>query len=292
MVSRLHKVGQMISKEMDNYRIDRAARLFFDLIDDFSNWYIRRSRSRLQNHGPETEAASEMLAYFLAEISSLIAPFTPFVAEKVYQELKLDDEPESIHLKNYFEADKDLIDEDLEQEMMLVRQISRLTLQARAKVGQKVRQPLSELRIAGAKSVKEELKNLIMEETNVKKVSFIDSIEEQKDFIIVQEEKISIALCHRIDADLKEEGLIREIIRTIQSLRKKNGLRPEDKIIVYCQGSEELISIIMENSSIIQKESRVIKIRTIEQKKDDVFGQEILLDGKNLYLAIELENVS
>lgn len=292
MISRLHKIGQMISKEMDDYRIDRASRLFFDLIDDFSNWYIRRSRARLQNKGPETEVASKMLAYFLTEISSLIAPFTPFVAERVYQELKLNDEPESIHLKDYFESDKDLIDEDLEQEMMLVRQISRLVLQARAKIGQKVRQPLSELQVAGAQPVREELKNLIMEETNVKRVLFVDSIKEQKDFTIVQEEKINVALCHRIDADLKKEGLIREIIRTIQSLRKKGGLKPQDKIIVYCLGPEELISIIMENDSIIRKESRVAKIKTVERKKDNVFDQEILLDGKNLYLAIELKDVS
>ncbi len=291
MLSRLHRVGRMISEEMDNYRVDRASRLFFDLIDDFSNWYIRRSRTRLQNQGSETKIASKMLGYFLKEISCLMAPFVPFVSEKIYQEIKLNDWPESVHMKDYFEPNEVLIDETLEQEMIEVRQIARLALQARAKVGQKVRQPLSELRVAGIKPMREELLTLIMEETNIKKISFVDSIEEQSDFTIVQEEKMSIALCHFLDSSLKEEGITREIIRTIQSLRKKAGLKPQDKITLYFHGSEKLASVITRNKSIIQKESRVIKIEKIGDKKDCVDSQEISLDGEDLYLAIELKDV-
>lgn len=286
IISRIHKVGRSVVNEMDKYHVDKAARSFLDLIDDLSNWYVRRSRSRLQNYGPETDKAAATLRMILLEVSRLIAPFTPFIAEKSYRSLRHKDQLESVHLLNYFEVKEDLINEPLEKEMAQVREIVRLTLQARAKAGYKVRQPLSELQIKGKPFDNQQLEELIIDEVNVKKVQFVDSLSESEDWIKIEENELSVALSIQLTPELEAEGLIREIIRAIQSMRKESGLTPQDQINVHYQGSDELAQLIEENKDSIQKENRAQKIQRLTNGDLSKF-KKMILGERELYLAIE-----
>ena len=84
----LKKAMNEITENMDKYDLTRASRVFIDLLDDLSNWYIRRSRGRFKEEGKNKQEAVAVLKYVLLEVAKLIAPFAPFVSEKIYQELK------------------------------------------------------------------------------------------------------------------------------------------------------------------------------------------------------------
>ncbi len=287
MMSRLHQIGQTAIEEMDNYRVDRTARLFLDLVDDLSNWYIRRSRARLQNLGPETKKAATVLHSLLLETSRLMAPFTPFVAEKAYQSLSPKGWPESVHLNDYFSPDPGLIDEKLMEEMAWARQIVRLALQARAKSGQKVRQPLAELRIKGPAPTEQSLGALIVEEINVKEISFVDQLPDSSDWTTAEEPDLAISLCHRLTPELEKEGKTREIVRAIQSLRKEAGLTPQDKVAVYYQGAPELNKLVEDARETIKKENRAEKVELLEKEKEFLGRRKVDLGGQIIDLIID-----
>jgi isoleucyl-tRNA synthetase len=236
IVSRLNNLNKKVVKNLDNYNIVSAARLFENFIDDLSNWYIRRSRRRFQKPKNEKEKneAAQTLHYVFLNLVKLLAPFTPFISEKIYQNFlslreiqparnalrsnagRQDDEAmaNSVHLCDWPKANENLIDEKLEEKMKIVREIVAEALAERAKNGIKVRQPIASLKIKNQKSKiknNEELLNLIKEEINVKKIVFDEKI------------KSAIELDTKITPELKEEGMAREIARLIQSGRKKAG---------------------------------------------------------------------
>jgi isoleucyl-tRNA synthetase len=266
IISRLQRLNQEIVYYMDKYEINKAARLFSDFIDDLSNWYIRRSRKR---------EFSQQLYYILFSLSKLIAPFMPFIAEELYQllcsksktknqELKI-----SVHLCDYPKPDKKLINKNLEEKMKRVREIVALGLAERAKVGIKVRQPLALLKIKNEKlKIKsKELLDLIAEELNVKKVVFDTSI------------KSAVELDTKVTPELREEGIIREIIRQVQEMRKKVGLKPKDKIIINYLGSSDLIELLERNREVLLKETFSKNINFQNKEQNDFLEQKELAFG-------------
>jgi isoleucyl-tRNA synthetase len=153
IVSKLNGLTQKTVKYLDQYDMVSAARLFEGfLLEDLSNWYIRRSRKRFQkpvNKKAELKEAGQTLYYVLMNFCKLIAPFTPFTSEHFYQQLKLKKDPFSVHLADYPEAESKLIKEDLESQMDKVKSVATAVLAERAKVKIKVRQPLALLKIKG-----------------------------------------------------------------------------------------------------------------------------------------------
>ncbi len=217
VVSRLHSLNEKLTENLDKYYIVEAARLFEGFVDDLSNWYIRRSRQRFQR--PETpeikKEASQALHYVLLRLSKLIAPFTPFIAEELYQNLSGPEE--SVHLSDYLKPDKKLINPELEEKMRQTREIIAKALSLRAETGIKVRQPLLKLKIKNEKSkidIDEELLDLIKEEVNVKEVVFDSKIKKEME------------LDTEITEELEKEGKCRELLRNAKDLRKKLGLSP------------------------------------------------------------------
>lgn len=212
IVSRLENLNHQVIKKLDSYDIVGAARLFMEFIDDLSNWYIRRSRRRFQK--PETERikeeASQTLYYVLLKLAELIAPFTPFIGEELYQ--KLEGEEESVHLADFPKADKRLISTKIEEKMEQVRGIITQALALRTGAGIKVRQPLQKLLIKKPKiEIDDELLELIKAEVNVKDIAFGKEIK----------------LDTKISKELEEEGKYREMLRNVKELRKKCGLTSE-----------------------------------------------------------------
>ncbi|MBI4994000.1 class I tRNA ligase family protein [Candidatus Wolfebacteria bacterium] len=231
ILARLNQLIAEISKSMDEYKLDRAARPIGDFVEDLSTWYIRRSRERFKTEGNDKKVAIETTKFVLEEFSKVIAPFAPFMAEKIYQNLG---NKNSVHLENFPKIDKKAIDKKLIEAMVEIRKICSLGLEARQKAGIKVRQPLSELIIKNFElRNNKELLELIKDEINVKEIIFDKNIADEVELDI------------KITPELKEEGQLRELTRAIQDLRKKSGFLPEQKIILEIQtnaAGEKLIN--------------------------------------------------
>jgi len=282
IISRLNELTQQVTENLDKYNATFAARAIENFtIEDFSQWYIRRSRKRFQR--PETKRelkeASETLNYILLTLSKLIAPFAPFISEEIYKKIqnskfKIQN---SVHLEDWPEVNKKLINKKLNWEMEKTREVVKLTLAERARSRIKVRQPLNKLKVKSQKlKVNKEFLDLIAEEVNIKEVVFDSKI------------KKPIELDTRITPVLKEEGMIREIIRQIQEMRKRAGYKPRHRILVRYSGTSNLNKILNKNKNFIQKEAKVKNFR-LDEKPEHIFDieKETKVDGQKLWLAIK-----
>jgi len=285
ILSRLNSLNEEINKAMDKYDLLKALRPIEKFIDDLSTWYLRRSRQRIKNNKQGKEAA-QILKYILFNLSKMIAPFTPFLSEQVYQGLKDEKDPESVHLCDYPQSNKELINRALEREMAKVREIVSLALSERSKIGIKVRQPIASLKIKnqigpyGESQATTKIKNnkglldLIKDEVNVKQVVFDDKLEKE------------VEIDAEITPELKEEGLIRDCIRQIQVIRRKAGLLPSDEIIICLQGKNAILELLKRNEKQMQEGLRIKKVIWNKTEGFD-FKAEITLDGKKINISLE-----
>ena len=173
IVSSMETLIADVTAAMDAYDLQKSVRPFVKFIEDLTNWYIRRSRRRFwksTNDGDKLDAY-RTLRYVLVQLSKVAAPFTPFIAEEIYRNLKGEGDPESVHLCDFPTANAAARDLDLERRMADVQTAVELGRRLRADNDLKVRQPLSALKIAGG-DVKG-LEELIEDELNVKRVDLI-----------------------------------------------------------------------------------------------------------------------
>jgi len=178
ILSRYNKLVKTVRSKMKTFNTHKAARAVEQFVtDDFSNWYLRRSRKRLWE---EEKTMDKLAAYttiydiFLG-ISTLIAPFTPFITEEIYQNLRTSSMPESIHLCDYPTVETNRINDELEYGMKQIRGLVEVGRALRSKIGINVRYPLPEAMLVCDEHVEEKIKNLLdllVEEVNVKKISF------------------------------------------------------------------------------------------------------------------------
>jgi len=186
LMAELNQTIADVRQAMDNYENYPACRRLVDFVDALSNWYVRRSRDRFWRSGMDADkwAAYQTLWSCLATVSKLIAPFTPFFAESLYQNLvrsQDDNAEQSVHLCDYPEVDETKIDRPLLQEMSIVREIASLGRSARMDARIKVRQPLDVVEVVLADpSHKDWLTAhlpLISDELNVKRIEFVEEAE-------------------------------------------------------------------------------------------------------------------
>ena len=169
IVSSLETLVNDVTVAMDSYDLQKAVRPFVAFIEDLTNWYIRRSRRRFwksQNDGDKLHAY-RTLRYVLVQLCKVAAPFTPFISESIYRNLRGASDPESVHLCDFPTARAGARDLALEQEMAAVQAIVKLGRQLRVDNDLKVRQPLSKILVAGATI---NLKDLILDELNIKEL--------------------------------------------------------------------------------------------------------------------------
>jgi isoleucyl-tRNA synthetase len=278
IISKLENLIGKVSKNLEKYDITGSARLIEKfVIEDLSLWYIRRARKRFQKpeSKKELKEASQTLKFVLLTLSKILAPFLPFLSEFVYQKLQNSNFKNllSVHLEDWPKVNEKLIDKELERKMEKVREIVSLASAERQKVKIKVRQPLNELQIPNYQLKKDpELLELIKEEINVKKISFGKSFK----------------LDTKITQELKEEGIMREIIRNIQEMRKEMGLKPKDKVLVGYTGSESISKILERNKEKILKEARILELKIKEGHFD--LEKEIKVENEKIILAIKKVN--
>jgi len=279
ILSSLSSLILKVEKLLENYDIVFAAREIENfVVENLSNWYIRRSRERFQKpkSKKDLEEASIVLGYVLLEVSKLLAPFVPFLSEIIYKKVSLK-ENSSVHLEDYPKSKKEFISKALEKKMEKVREVVSLALAKRKEASLKVRQPLALLKIKEKefKNLKEkELLDLIKEEVNVKKVVLDKNI------------KTQVELDTKITKELKEEGILREIIRKIQEARKNLGLTKDDIIKIYFDGEKDILEIFEKYKKTIKKETlakEALKNNLSKIKNKE----EIIFDEGRLYLLIK-----
>lgn len=209
LISKLHRLIRDSSENLDRYEIPATARAIETfLIEDLSNWWLRRSRKRKE--------ALPLLHHVLTESAKLLAPFTPFLAEHIHHQLN--EEDESVHLKPWPKLTKKYINNDLETEMDEVKSVVSAGLAIRKEQQIKVRQPLAVVRLNRAKKFNRQLEDLIRDELNVKKIVYDKS----------QSEPVALDL--ELTEALISEGQAREVMRQIQEMRKEAKYRLDDKV--------------------------------------------------------------
>ena len=216
IVSRAYQLRNEIVEGMEEYNLPKATGGVLPFVDDLSNWFVRRSRRRFwksEDDGDKNEAY-ETLYFVLVYFAEIVAPFVPFLAEELYQNMT--GSGKSVHLNDYPEAGE--INEDVLEKMSRTREAISEGLMMRMKKSEteeqiKVRQPLQKFVYKGEK-LPEFYEQIIKEEMNVKEV---EAGEDYK-------------LDKKLTKELKEEGFVRELIRVIQSARKKAGLNVDDRI--------------------------------------------------------------
>ena len=161
-----------VTTAMDAYDLQKAVRPFVAFIEDLTNWYIRRSRRRFWKSEDDADKlhAYRTLRYVLVQLSKVAAPFTPFISETIYRNLRGENDPESVHLCDFPTARAGARDLKLEQEMAAVQAIVKLGRQLRVDNDLKVRQPLAKILVAG---VDTKLDDLLLDELNIKAVEYI-----------------------------------------------------------------------------------------------------------------------
>ena len=195
ILSRLYSVTEAARKHLDDYEITKAARALSDyMIDDVSNWYVRRNRRRFwkSESGQDKLAAYQTLYEVLLVFSRLVAPIAPFISEEIYRNLKQNNEPESVHLTDFpeiTEREKKLKDKALEDRMGLAQKVVSLVRSLRNDQQIRVRQPLNELSFyVKSKQQMDDIQlmsQIICEEVNVKQIKFV----ENEDKLVVKSAK-------------------------------------------------------------------------------------------------------
>ena len=263
ILGRLAELHTGVHENLEFYELDKAARFIFDFVDDLSTWYIRRSRDRYK--GEDTKDKEQALGttlYVLRETAKIIAPFVPFVAEELWQELKQKGDQESVHLEQwptgYTEYSKVI------ETMTIVRELITAGLQLRSEAGIKVRQPLASLS-AKISNIPTEYHELITDELNVKELH-----------------NGELKLDTKITPELESEGKMRELLRKIQSLRKQEGLEPQDMVTLHIQTSPEGQRLVEEFKSDIQSTAG---IKYFNFAHND--GEEITVENLTFVIAIE-----
>ena len=219
ILARLTQVVLEVNKGLEKYDASSASRAIEDfIVNDFSTWYIRRSRNRA---GPEANPEDRNVALsvmygVLVTTSKLLAPLMPFISEEMFRNLTQD---ESVHLTSFPEGDKSLLDEKLIEDMKVVRKIAEVGLAKRKEENIKLRQPLAKLVYQIPEKLSSELEQLLADELNVKQVEYKKSS--------VKEPKIELDT--KITPTLAAEGQARDLIRQIQQLRKEQNLTLADK---------------------------------------------------------------
>jgi isoleucyl-tRNA synthetase len=314
--SRVASTLAAVTGGLDGYEPLEAATALGRLVDDLSNWYVRRSRRRFWRTDPDAPpsdalAAQATLYEALVTVSLLLAPFCPFVADRLWRELgAAQAESDSVHLQAWPEAGAEAIDRDLEAQMALAVQLSSLGRAARSDAGVKVRQPLSRALVFVAPGSPSILADVVADELNVDEVVEAEDLGElgdvltlelvpnfrvlgprlgeavkevrgalatidaaaaaaaleagaavtvelssgpvplgpeelevrvrgQAGFAVSREGGAVVVLDLALDDDLRRRGLVREVVRHVQDLRKERGLEVSDRIRLWLTGVEE-----------------------------------------------------
>ena len=353
ILSRLNTVVDQVDNQLENYDLTTSGRAIADFVDELSNWYVRRGRERYwQPDMNQDKINAYMTLYTVLEtLTRLTAPYVPFMAESIYQNLvrgSFPNAPESVHFCDFPVADKSLVDTQLEKMMDDVLHLVVMGRAARNNAAIKNRQPLQQMFVVAPSELPADYNALVADELNVKQLIYLKDNAElldyrfkpqlktlgkrlgklvghvgpvlselngretmahlkangqivvnidgqdihlaEEDLLIetVQPEGLStesdrdftIALDTRLTPELIEEGLVRELISKIQTMRKDSGFEVSDRIKVYHEGNAALADVFARNQTFIAEEvlaDAILDGHTDAAKVWDINGQSVTL---------------
>jgi len=269
VLSRLHQLQAHVAEHMDHYDIPGALAPVLQFVDDASNWYVRRSRRRFWKSGDDHDKndAYTTLHYVLTRLSMVLAPFTPFLAEELYLKLTGGEAGESVHLLDWPAAGA--VDEQVVAEMADVREVINQGLSYRAANRLKVRQPLASVLVPQPLH-HAAYDDIVAEELNVKQVLETDAAE--------------VTLDTDITPELKREGLMRELVRQVQTARKSAGLNVDDRIVLSVTSDDaEVRQAVTEHAETITAETLAVGLNEAEPEQ---YAVDVTVDGYSVHLAL------
>jgi isoleucyl-tRNA synthetase len=299
ILSELNQLIVDVDSALENYSPTDAGRKLESFVEGLSNWYVRRSRRRFWKSENDADklSAYNTLYHCLVTLARLLAPFTPFLAEELYQNLvrsAFPDSPESVHLADFPVADGSKIDKQLAADNRLAMKVCSMGRAARSQAGIKVRQPL-EFCYVGVTSDREKralerVAPLVLDELNVKELQY-DSVErvagmEVAGYSVISEAGSSVAVSTYITVELEAEGNAREIVHRLQTMRRSAGYEITDHIITYYEGDAYYVQAISAFADYIMQETLSTAIE--EGIPDDVDLKEAhKISGSKLMLGVK-----
>ncbi|MQG20536.1 MAG: isoleucine--tRNA ligase [SAR202 cluster bacterium] len=359
VLSELNILIQDVTGLLEAYNPTDAARRIQSFVDDLSNWYVRRSRRRFwkSENDQDKLGAYITLHEVLVTVSKLLAPFTPFIAEKMYQNLVFvgdDGEHDSVHLADWPAVDEEVIDREVVSDTQLAIQLSSLGRAARSKANIRVRQPLSHVFVLTSGTLQQEavirVADQVRDELNVKEVSSISDLanfiqylvkpnlqilgkkygRQLKDivegiesadankiaedvlvgkqiqvgaFMLLPDEILvevsdkegfvssvdagrTVILETQLSEELVSEGLAREVVHRIQTMRREADFDIADRIITYYGGHEVLTDVIMEHSTYISEETLSSEL-ILAPPPEEAFSQPVKINDLGIELGVK-----
>ncbi|RLG47750.1 MAG: isoleucine--tRNA ligase [Thermoproteota archaeon] len=298
LLSRTERVIREVRNKMDELHPHEAFNLLLDfVINDLSRLYIRIAREKLRSSEEERKIVSSLLFMVLKRTLVMLAPFLPFVTEKIYQEsMRQESDPESIHMMSWPEPRDDMIDDEIEEEMEAAKALLEAINMARASAKIKKRQPLKRALVATTDPVlKRALAKFLLLfkiEGNVSKVQAISQDQRPEGrFSVVEFDKGTLYLDIEITPEVLAAGLAADIRRRIQEMRKELGLRRGiEKINCWILLDSETRNMIEPYvTSIIEDvDARKLKlVEKLEEIPEGCFMKEWDLDGRRISIWIQ-----
>ena len=288
IVSRLHQLVAEVERGLDTYSLQDATKPILPFLDDASNWYVRRSRRRFwksEDDGDKNDAY-KTLHYVLVRLSYLLAPFTPFLAEELYHNLTGDDQ--SIHLKDWLPAGA--VNQQVQADMARTRELINVGISLRMKKDEahnsiKIRQPLPFAKYTGVR-LAQYYEQIMAEELNVKQIRWVEQVVEPEPGSVVDATASPerwIELSKQLTPELRREGLMREVIRHVQSARKQAGLQVDDRITLQLATTDQqLDQAIAEHAETIAAET----LATLGQASGHQLT--VSIDGAQLVITLQI----
>lgn len=271
IVSRVHELSAQMDAGLAACNFDAALRPVLPFLDDASNWYVRRSRKRFWKSGDDVDKAMsyKTLHYVLVRLCYLLAPITPFLADEYYRLLT---GRESVHLEDWPLAGA--VDQQVVDDMALLRQLINEGLSLRAAAGVKVRQPLALATVAAPRKLSA-LSDILAEELNVKQVAWALASEP------------GIVLDFTLTPELEREGLLREVIRHVQSARKAAGLSVDDRIVLQLGSDSDVLAAVWTDPDCLTElchETLAISVNASELTEG--YEKAVTVDGHDLGIKL------
>jgi isoleucyl-tRNA synthetase len=299
LISELNQLILDVDNALANYDPTGAGRKIEGFVDELSNWYVRRSRRRFWKSESDTDklAAYNTLYNCLVTLTKLMAPFTPFIAEEIYRNLACSvnsDAPESVHLTDFPVADESKINSQLADDIKLALKVCSLGRAARSDAKIKVRQPLA-MALIGLTSSKEQeclarVKPQVLEELNVKDIQVASAEELAKpEYKVNAEGGYSVGVPIEIPAELKAEGMVREIVHRLQTMRKTAGFDIADYIVTYFQ-SDDYIGQVMRDFTDYFKQETLSRQLIDSAPEEGSFSESFKLEGHQVLLGVKKAN--
>jgi isoleucyl-tRNA synthetase len=274
MLARLNETHAQITEGYKAYELDRATRPLESMIDDLSVWYLRRSRERLKSEDTVDKAfALGTLRYVLKHVSLLMAPVMPFYAEYLFQQVREDQDAESVHLMSWPQGGE--VDSVLIQQMQEARAVVTQGLELRQKANVKVRQPLACMEVGI--DILPALIPIIQDELNLK------TILRTMNTSLSASGTLVASLDTKVTPELQREGEVRELIRAIQELRKTQNLNPKDLIILHMN---EAARKLLRDAEMESEVARVVGAKINMEVSDADVTERIIINGNTYQFGI------